>query len=179
MPRAAITALRRGLVAAWWMAVAGLIGLALWSHLATVFVVRGASMAPTIPLGSMVSVTRVPPAEIGPGDVIVVRTDNGLVITHRVTRALALPEGRFFELKGDGNESPDAGLVPARAVVGRVDVHVAMLGYLLALLSELSGLVAVLAALGMVLVGIWWLEDLEEGRAPRSAEVRTAHGLAP
>jgi signal peptidase I len=179
MPRAAITALRRGLVAAWWMAVAGLIGLALWSHLATVFVVRGASMAPAIPLGSMVSVTRVVAAEISPGDVIVVGTGNGLVVTHRVTRTLDLPEGRFFELKGDANESPDPALVPARAVVGRVEAHVPLLGYLVALLSELSGLVAVLAALGMALMAIWWLEDLEEDRAPRSAEVRTAHGLAP
>jgi signal peptidase I len=179
MPRAAITALRRGLVAAWWMAVAGLIGLALWSHLATVFVVRGASMAPAIPLGSMVTVTRVAPAKIGPGDVIVIQTDNGLVVTHRVTRALDLIDGRFFELKGDANETPDPVLVPARAVVGRVDGHVAMLGYLVAMLSELSGLVGVLAVLGMALVGIWWLEDLEVGPAPGSSEVRTAHGLAP
>jgi signal peptidase len=161
------------------MAVAGLIGLALCSHLATVYVVRGASMAPAIPLGSLVSATRVAPAEIVPGDVIVIGTDSGLVVTHRVTRALERADGRFFELKGDANATPDPALVPARSVVGRVETAVPMLGYLVAMLSELSGLVAVLAALGLVLVGIWWLEDLEEGRAPRSAEVRTAHGLAP
>jgi len=179
MPRAAITALRRGLVAAWWMAVAGLIGLALWSHLATVYVVRGASMAPAIPLGSVVSATRVAPTEIVPGDVIVIGTDSGLVVTHRVTRALDRADGRFFELKGDANATPDPVLVPARAVVGRVETAVPILGYLVAMLSELSGLVAVLAVLGMILMAVWWLEDLEVGHSPVRGEVRTAHGHAP
>jgi len=161
------------------MAVAGLIGLALWSHMATVFVVRGASMAPAIPLGSLVSATRVSPSEIGPGDVIVIAMDNGMMVTHRVTRALNRSDGRFFELKGDANVTPDPALVPAGAVVGRVEESVPMLGYLVAMLSEVSGLVAVLAVLGMVLMAVWWLEDIEVGHSPVRGEVRTAHGLAP
>lgn len=158
-----ITMVRRALTAVWAMVVVMLIGLAIWSHLASVVVITGGSMDPAIPPGAAITPSAIDAADIGAGDIVTVRADNGVILTHRVVRIIDLPEGRFFELKGDANASPDAQLVPARAVMGRVDSHLPLAGYAVAMLSTPSGLVAVLAALGALLVCIWLLEEVEVG----------------
>lgn len=174
-----ITGLRRALTAAWVLMVVSLIGLAAWSHLSSLIIVAGGSMEPAVPQGALIRPAVVNPGGIEAGDVLTVKADNGVLITHRVTRVLDLPEGRFFELRGDANPSPDPNLVPARAVMGRIDLQVPYAGYVLALLSMPSGLVFLVCALGVVLVGIWLLEDLAPGarRTVRSPAVaKAAHG---
>ena len=158
-----ITALRRALTAVWAAMVVSLICLAAWSNLASLVVITGGSMTPAVPAGAVVAPTSVNASKIVAGDILTVAADNGVILTHRVARVLDLPEGRFFELKGDANVTPDAGLVPARAVSGRVDSYLPYAGFVLALLSVPSGLVFILAALGMLLVGIWLLEEAEVG----------------
>jgi signal peptidase len=113
-----------------------------------VFTIVGGSMEPAIPLGSLVVATRTDPQTIEVGDVVTIRDDNGTVVTHRVTRVVDQPEGRAFELKGDANQSPDGGLVPARAVVGVADVYVPFAGYIRRFLSTTTGFVAAFTALG-------------------------------
>lgn len=162
-----VTSLRRVVTVAWLVAVLALIGLAAWSHLASLVVVAGSSMEPAVARGSVVRPASVDPGTIAAGDILTVGADNGVVITHRVVRAIDLPEGRFFELKGDANKRPDAELVPERAVIGRVDIQIPYAGYVLALLGLPSGFISVLAALGMMLVGIWLLEDVEARYTPK------------
>ena len=174
-----ITALRRALTAVWAAMVISLICLAAWSNLASVVVITGGSMTPAVPAGAAVVPTAVNASEIVVGDILTVAADNGVILTHRVARVLDLAEGRFFELKGDENITPDAGLVPARAVMGRVDSYVPYAGYVIALLSIPSGLVFILAALGMLLVGIWLLEEAEVGSrgvVRTDAATKVAHG---
>jgi signal peptidase I len=161
MRRMIITALRRALTVMWAVMVVSLIALAAWSHLAPLIVVAGSSMQPALPAGAVILPDAVDADEVVAGDVLTVRADNGVILTHRVTRVLDLPEGRFFELKGDANATPDPGLVPARAIVGRVDRHVPVVGYVLGLISMPSGLVFMLAGLATLLVGIWLLEEIE------------------
>ena len=177
----AITALRRLLTAGWAVAVFGLIGLAVWSHLASPIIVAGTSMEPAIPIGSVVMPGSSNPDEIRIDDVVTVVADNGVMITHRVTRVVDVPEGRFFELKGDANPRPDPALVPVRAVVGRIDTQLPYVGYPLSFLAMPSGIVSLAAALGTLLIAIWLIEDLERGA--RSAAVapgaaRTPHGAS-
>jgi signal peptidase I len=161
MRRMIITALRRTLTVVWALMVVALIGLAAWSHLASLIVVAGGSMQPALPVGAVIMPEAADADEIVPGDILTVRADNGVILTHRVTRVLDLAEGRFFELKGDANLTPDPELVPAGAMVGRVDSHVPFAGYALGLLSIPSGLAFLLAALATLLVGIWLLEEVE------------------
>jgi len=173
MTMAAITALRRLLTAGWAVAVVGLVVLAVWSHLTSPIILAGTSMEPAIPLGSVVVPGTSNPDEIRIDDVVTIVADNGVMVTHRVTRVVDVPEGRFFELKGDANPRPDAALVPGRAVLGRVDVHLPYVGYLLWFLSMPSGIVSLMAALGGLLIGIWLVEDLEK-RARSAAVVPVA-----
>jgi signal peptidase I len=161
--RALITTSRRALTAVWVVMLVSLIGLAAWSHLASLIVIAGSSMEPALPRGALIGPAAVDPASIAAGDILTVRADNNVIVTHRVARVVDLPEGRFFELKGDANPSNDPQLVPERAVIGRVDLQVPYAGYVLALLSIPVGLVFLLTALGGMLVGIWLLDDLEAG----------------
>lgn len=176
-----VTALRRTLCVAWALAVAALIALAAWSHLASLVVITGGSMDPAVPAGAVIGPAVVDPGDVVAGDILTVKADNGVILTHRVTRVIDLPEGRFFKLKGDANITPDPELAPARSVMGRVDGYLPYAGYALALLSMPSGLIFMLSALGTVLVGIWLLEDYEVGvrsGARRGATARAARGNA-
>jgi signal peptidase I len=126
-----------------------------------VFVIRGASMTPAIPLGALALVdtrARTPAA----GDVVTVRSPNGVHVTHRVVRVVADPSGSLMELRGDANGRSDAALVPVSATVGTVRGHVPVAGFLVALLSAPTGLIAILAAAGCLLLAKWVLEESEE-----------------
>jgi signal peptidase I len=175
---------RRLLTVAWLAALVGLIGLAAWSHATQPIVVAGRSMAPGLPVGSLVTLEPVASDRIRVGDVVSIRADNGVLVTHRVTRLADLPAGRHLELRGDANPQPDPVLVPANAVIGRVDRVVPVAGYVVALLASPAGLLAIVAFLAAALLAIWLLEDLEElgpvraapapSGAPATGEVRAA-----
>ena len=134
----------------------GLVGVALFAVLVAfalftrvapltghqLFIIIGGSMEPTIPIGSLAVVTPVDATTLAVGDVVTIRADNGVVVTHRVSRVVDSAEGRFFEIKGDANASPDGSLVPARAIVGAAAQYVPYAGYAQDFLSKIAGLIA-------------------------------------
>ena len=81
----------------------------------SVYHVESGSMAPAIPVGSVIYVKAVEPETIQPGDIITYAL-GGSTITHRVV------ENRFVEgemvTKGDANEQEDIQLVPYANIVG-------------------------------------------------------------
>ncbi len=153
-----------------------LVGFSLFTNIAPLtgrqlFIITGGSMQPSIPTGSLVVATPTDAMTIAVGDVVTIRADNGLVLTHRVSRVVDAPEGRFFEMKGDANQSSDRDLVPARAIVGAVDQYVPYAGYAQNLLSKVAGMVAALSVLGALFVAYMLLGMLEPPRAiPGAAE---------
>jgi signal peptidase len=154
-----------------------LVGFSLFTHLAPLtgrqlFIVGGGSMEPSIPLGSLVIVTRTDAMTVGVGDVLTIRADNGVVFTHRVTRIVDLAEGRFFETKGDANQAPDGSLVPARAIIGAADVSIPFAGYAQGILSKIPGMIAALFLLATLLLLYLLLEMLEPTALPVSAQAR-------
>jgi signal peptidase len=158
-----------------------LVVFSLITHLAPLtgrelFTISGGSMEPAIPIGSMVAVTRTDPMTIVAGDVVTIRADNGVVITHRVARVIDRPEGKFFELKGDANASPDPVLAPARAIVGRVGESVPAAGYLRAFLSTIPGVIATLSFVGALAL-VWLLLGLIQPRAQPVGQEAFANGL--
>jgi signal peptidase len=159
---AAVATLRRILTGGWVLLLLGLIGLAVFTRVTTTFVIRGGSMQPAIPLGSLVVLEPVADEEIRPGDMVTIRADNGVLVTHRVTRSLELADGRFLEVKGDANATPDPNLIPVRAVQGRVGAVIPALGYLASMQGTASGLISLLALLAAGMLGIWLIEELEE-----------------
>lgn len=172
---------RRTIGLIWIALVALLVTISLFTHLAPllgreVFIIIGGSMEPSIPTGSLVVTSPTDAMAIVVGDVVTIRADNAVVVTHRVTQVLDLPDGRFFEVKGDANEAVDGGLVPARAIVGTVDLHVPYAGFAKAFLSKPAGLIAALSVLGGLFVAYMLLGLLEPPAPPRPVQERKPLG---
>ena len=101
-----------------------------------IFSVVSGSMEPAIPVGSVVFVEPAAPENVEAEDVIAFWRD-GSVVTHRVL------ENRFvvgeFVTKGDANEQEDINPTPYNALIGRVKLHVPVMGALLTLLASTVG----------------------------------------
>ena len=161
---------RRLLSLAWLGALGAVICLAAWSNMAGLVVVAGESMAPALPRGSLIQPRPVDPDEVRPGDVVTVRANNGVLVTHRVVRVAELPAGLHLELRGDANSTPDPVLVPVESVVGRIELVVPLAGFVVAMLASLTGLLSIASLLGAALLAVWLLEDLEAAWSAPSGE---------
>jgi signal peptidase I len=128
------------------------------------YAVRSASMAPAIRVGDLVLEERVDAASIRVGDVITLATATGVTVTHRVESVTPNDAGPVFTTRGDANASPDPVATFARQVRGRVTWDVPLLGYLLAMVTTPTGLLALLSIGAMLLTAIWILGEHEARR---------------
>jgi signal peptidase len=129
----------------------------------TTLVVAGASMEPTIPMGSLVYDVPVSTGELLPGDVVSIQVGpEHAIFTHRVTRLATLPDGPYLETRGDANPAVDPALVPASAVIGRTTLAIPYLGFAVAVLSTFQGVALLLAVAGILLAGAWLVESFED-----------------
>jgi signal peptidase len=117
-------------------ALAGVIVLAAghllgWSAL----IVRSGSMAPSVPVGSLVLARPVGPREVRLGDVIAVPRQVGggqVLVLHRVVAVAERDGQRQARLKGDANPAPDVQPVELDRPVVRSVVVVPVAGYAVA-----------------------------------------------
>jgi signal peptidase I len=123
------------------------------------YVVKGASMQPTLPLGSVILVRRADPATIAAGDIISFHAPNGATVSHRVIGLVGGPS-LAFQTRGDGSVAADPVIVPATSVVGVVESYVPQLGYVVTALGSQAGSVALVALLGGLLLWSWFLNEL-------------------
>jgi len=96
-------------------------------------VLRSGSMSPAMPAGAAIVVAPAAAGSVHAGDVITFRsaTNRALLTTHRVFAVTEDADGNLaFQTKGDANAQPDAGLVTADRLVGRVVFSVPELGKL-------------------------------------------------
>lgn len=140
-----------------------------------VFVIRGASMTPTIQLGSVIVATRTAAAEIEPGDVVTFRGSNGVVVTHRVIETVVNDGEHLFRTQGDANASPDAFLVPEGALVGVVRASLPLAGYLMAMMAQPSGLISLMAGLAACYVALSIVEEPAVRRDRVATALRIGH----
>ena len=126
-------------------------------------VIRGSSMSPAIPLGSVVDLVTVKASDLRVGDVVMLQSpDGGTRYTHRINRIVTLPDGVYVETEGDAVGKPDAPLEPISIVQGRVDVSLPLLGFLVYMLSTPMGVMAILFLALTMLLFIWLLEDVQD-----------------
>lgn len=124
------------------------------------YVVLSSSMSPAIGAGDVVFVSDVDPETIEVGDVVTYApsgeplSSQGDRITHRVVDVVEREDGQYFETKGDANDSPDAALVPASHVVGRIVFHVPLLGHLVVAAGTRLGIIALVVAPALTLAGL-------------------------
>ena len=123
------------------------------------FVVAGASMEPSIPLGAAVVVAPVDARDLAVGDVVSLRSGpERAVFTHRIIRIADRAGAVWIETQGDANETADPSITPATAVIGRQVVTIPYAGFLVALLSIPSGVLFVIALGVVLLLAAWTLE---------------------
>lgn len=126
-----------------------------------VYVVAGPSMEPAISLGSAIILDQVPSTALAVGDVVSLRSGAGRAIfTHRIIRLADRDGERWLETQGDANDAPDPSITPATSVIGKVVWSVPLLGYLIALLSTVQGLVLLLSTGALLLVLGGWLDGV-------------------
>jgi len=105
------------------------------------FVVKSGSMEPKIHTGSVVIVQSGTDYKVG--DVITFKIPNSKdTVTHRIV--VIKPDVKkniFYQVKGDANKTPDPDLVASNMVVGKVSFSIPYLGYLVAFIKTLPGLV--------------------------------------
>jgi signal peptidase len=118
----------------------------------TTLAVAGGSMEPAIGLGSAIVIEPVDPHSLAVGDVVSLRSGpNRAIFSHRIIRVVVRDDAVWIETKGDANATADPSLTPASQVIGRATVTIPGVGYLIALLSSLHGIVFVVS-LGLVLI---------------------------
>lgn len=121
------------------------------------FVVVSGSMEPAIPVGSMVYSAQTDPSTLEPGDIIVFYANEtgSTPVTHRVVEN-HVADGELIT-KGDANAKNDLSPIIYTNVIGKLVLHVPMLGYIAAPMGSLMGKIAmgcvILAAYLLTVVG--------------------------
>ncbi len=112
------------------------------------------SMEPAIQTGSVVVVLPEDPAEVRVGDIITVTSDQPPypTVTHRVSRVVQTDAGLQFKTKGDANLLEDPWQFGYSGPAGRVWLTLPWLGYVLAFSATTAARLAVVGAVGLLLV---------------------------
>ncbi len=149
-----------------WLAGGLVIGLALLLSAPTIagyrtLTVLSGSMAPTLPVGSIVLSDAIPAAHAQPGQIITFSdpTRGGELVSHRLLRMSVHKNTAHMVTRGDANGASEEWSVPANGIIGRVEYRVPFVGYVKAKLDMTAVRLAVLAMLGIsalvVLIEIW------------------------
>ncbi|WP_181686286.1 signal peptidase I [Halorhabdus salina] len=121
------------------------------------YVVLSDSMSPSIQAGSVVLVSEVPTDTIESSDVITFqeRKNDGTKtrVTHRVVDVISDGETQQFRTQGDANSNPDPQLVSANSVIGVVQFHLPLIGYLFDFADSPIGIAALIIVPAVLLVG--------------------------
>ena len=116
-------------------------------------VVAGGSMAPSISVGSAIIIDPVDPADLAVGDLVSLQEAPGrATYTHRITRIVERDGTRWLETKGDANEAADPSLTAASGVIGRVAIVLPIIGFVIALMAQATGVASVLALAAALVV---------------------------
>lgn len=130
------------------------------------YIVLTGSMAPAYPPGSLVYVQEVDTSELAVGDPITFRLTDELVATHRIAEVVGSGSDTRFRTKGDANSKPDAALVSASDVVGKVVLGLPYLGQLSAFVQTTKGKAAAVAY-GAFLLLMFILPELLFGKGAK------------
>ena len=166
-----MTAIRRviDLLLLAWLATILVVGLSI--HLAPalggrVLAIRTGSMEPAIPVGSLVVAIAADPARLVEGDVVAISLRAGTIVTHRVDAIVLQDDRRSFRTRGDANDLADPVLIVPDQLVGRIELVLPWLGYVLAMLVTPLGVVAVASIVASLWLAAWLLDEYHD-RRPR------------
>jgi signal peptidase I len=132
------------------------------------------AMAPSLPAGTAVVVREVPYNELGEGDAVAFQPPGPGPMVRRIVevRSLgpSLPE-TYFRVAADDTRTPEAVLVRAHRVLGRVDATFPLLGYLVAAASSSMGTWLLVSVLGSLLTVRLVLDEVRDAGRRRPPPV--------
>lgn len=112
------------------------------------------SMAPELPVGSLVLTRSVDPASLRVGDVVTYQQSGSAnLVTHRIVAISA--DHSSFTLRGDANPMPDPQAVPASAIRGKVWADLPYLGALRDRLGQGRPVAVVLGTILLSAISAW------------------------
>jgi signal peptidase len=115
--------------------------------------VETGSMAPTLPVGSIVVERPADPGSLRVGDIATYRLADGAgLVTHRIVAVDA--RHQQFVFRGDANPVADPEPVPASAIAGRVWFTVPYAGWIRARLGQSRPILIVLAVVGLSIFSV-------------------------
>lgn len=116
--------------------------------------VRSGSMEPAVQVGSLLLVGDTAPQQVEVGDVIAFRNpeDPKTRIIHRVVEIVEQDGALSFRTQGDANDIADKQLVPADAVMGRMEFQIAKLGNLAEFLRTTQGFLLVIGVPALFII---------------------------
>ncbi|OGJ15829.1 MAG: signal peptidase I [Candidatus Pacebacteria bacterium RIFCSPHIGHO2_01_FULL_46_16] len=103
------------------------------------YVVQSGSMEPSIMTGDIILIR--PESEYALNDVITFRDQKKRVVTHRISDIQAQNGKTIFLTKGDANRSVDIEFVPLENVVGKVQLTVPKIGFLVSFAKTMPGII--------------------------------------
>jgi signal peptidase I len=115
--------------------------------------ITGGSMAPGIPVGSLVIEAPVQQDRLQVGEVVTLRTGSGHLVTHRIVRLAAIGSTAYVETRGDANATPDPVVTPAANVVGRMVLAIPDLGAVALAIGRPAGWLALVSVLIILWLG--------------------------
>ena len=120
--------------------------------------VQTGSMAPALPVGSLIIDRPVDPAALHVGDIATYREHaDGRIryVTHRVVGVAGPLWALRFTFRGDDNNTPDPRTVPASAIAGKVWIDIPYVGAVSDGLARMRGTLIGLAVLALAAFSAW------------------------
>ena len=134
------------------------------------YIVDTNSMEPTINVGDIVIVKKVKEDKLKQGDVITF-TEEGEVITHRITKVETEEIGIQYVTKGDNNNTEDTFKIRYNDIIGEEILTIPRLGKTVQILdSKIIILIIILIILIFILVKIQKNEKIENRREKKKIE---------
>ena len=134
------------------------------------YIVNTNSMEPTIEVGDIVIIKKVKAEKLNQGDVINF-TQEGEVITHRITKIETEEKSTQYITKGDNNNTEDTLKIKYEDIIGKEILTIPQLGKAMQLLdSKIILLIIILIILICAFVKIQKKEKLENRREKKKIE---------
>src|SRR5258706_5503916 len=115
------------------------------------FVILSGSMAPVIPVGSVVYTQA--SGKYQEGDVIAFSRGD-VTVTHRIHDLVKKGNGMVYKTKGDANNTDDSGLVSSGSVLGKEFFYLPFVGYVIVFLRTIPGFIALIVVPGLLFIGL-------------------------
>lgn len=115
-----------------------------------IYIVDSGSMAPTLPVDSMIIVKEVLPNEIKKGDIVTYYGSSGATrITHRIVEVKK--DGQEFITRGDANNTEDPSVLKGNRLIGKLAFSIPYIGKVFRMLNGKLGITF------LIILGSLWI----------------------